>query len=258
MKTATTPSSDSHPISITATPAPPRRGRPRVHANDSAKKAAYRQRKLERKIAAAERANRRLPLRTVCRVVERDLLTEAKNAYLEGKLELALALFEQHEAQGGMAAYDEEIVRQERRTARPVKHNRACRGKSACLCGPLTMSRGMYLTDAPQGCGKLVSGGYDSNKVALISDTHQIEEECGGSQVGESGWSSDGDAKTASENRDEETDCSFMEKRFQDSSWLKCYVAGCIGLPWAILLEPEDYDGSIYYCCDLHCPTRVG
>jgi hypothetical protein len=171
----------SHSNSSGATPAPRRRGRPRVHANDSAKKAAYRQRKLEREIAAVERAANR-HLRKELRPEQRNFLLEAKTLYLEGNLELALEMFEQHESQADMSAYDEEIAREERRAAKPVKHNRACRGKSACLCG-LTMSRGLFLTDAPQGLGKLVSGGYDSNKAALINDVCQTEEDCGGRRV---------------------------------------------------------------------------
>jgi hypothetical protein len=257
MQATLTPSGDSDSISISATPAP-RRGRPRIHKDDSAKKRAYRQRIYERKLAAKRRAKIRAAIRRLRKNrPQRDLLSEAKAAYLEGNHKLALALFEQHEAQAEMAEYDQEIGHEERRAAKPVKHNRACRGKSACLCG-LTMSRGMFLTDAPKGRGKLVSGGYDSEKVALINDLRQIEEECGGSEVGGSGWGSDRDEKFNYKDRDAEGDYTFTKKNFQDSSWLKCYVKGCSRLPWAVLLEPEDYDGSTYYCCDLHLPTRIG
>jgi hypothetical protein len=236
----------------------PRPGRPRVHATDSAKKAAYRQRKFERELAALRRAaSRRLP-KSAPRV-ERDLVAEARAAYLAGDHKLALSLFEQHESQQEMAEYDREVVREKRRAAKPAKHNRSCR-KNACLCG-LTMSRGLFLTDAPKGCGKLVSGGYGSSKVSLVSDAHQseteTEEELGGHHVAPSGWSLVRDNKTDAKKRDSETDSTFMEKHFQDKSWLKCYVAGCSRLPGAVLLEPEDYDGSPYYCCELHLPTRI-
>jgi CRISPR/Cas system-associated endonuclease Cas1 len=102
----TTP--DSLSIFSNSTSAPRRRGRPRVHANDSAKKAAYRQRIYERKIAALRRAAKRRLRRAP---VERDLLSEAKTAYLEGDRELAISLVEQHEAQAEMAAYDHEVAR---------------------------------------------------------------------------------------------------------------------------------------------------
>jgi hypothetical protein len=259
---------DSRSISSVTPSASVRRGRPRIHANDSAKKAAYRQRKFERKLrahrAAATRSLRKNP-------PQRNFLSEVKAAYEEGNLELALSLFEQHKSQEEMDAYDQDIEREERRAAKPVKHNRACRGKNACLCG-LTMSRGLFLTDAPRACGKLVSGGYDATKVATISDLRLMQISLGGVEIEEedgtvaipacgaveaSGWSADRDANTPAKNRDLETAFTFVEKHFQDSSWLKCYVKSCSRLPWGILLEPEDYDGSTYYCCDLHLPTRV-
>jgi hypothetical protein len=37
----------------------------------------------------------------------------------------------------------------------------------------MSMSRGMYLVEAPAGCGKLVTGGYDSKKIEqIVTPTH--------------------------------------------------------------------------------------
>jgi len=168
-------------ISDGAQAAPRRRGRPRVHANDSAKKAAYRQRLFDRQIAAHNRAAARR-LRKESRPVQRDFLLEAKTAYQQGDLDLALSLVEQHESRIQMKEYDEELARDERRAAKPVKHNRACKGENVCLCD-LPMTRGKFLTDAPKSCGELISGGYDSVKAGLINDIRQIEEECGGRRI---------------------------------------------------------------------------
>jgi len=240
---ATTPSGDSLSISGNSAPALRRRGRPRVHADDSAKKAAYRQRIYERKVAALRRASARRLRRAP---VERDLLSEAKTAYLEGDRELALALMEQHETQAEMAAYDQEVARSKRREDKPVKHNRACR-ENACLCD-LTMSRGQFLTDAPRGVGLLVSGGYDIEQVELIYGIREAEEVCGGRRVAASGWGSHRNEDEHWSLRGDETEHALAERHFQDSSQFQCWVARCRRLPWAV----DDQDRHV---CELHKPV---
>lgn len=147
MQATHTPSGDSHSISTCATPAPRPRGRPRVHANDSAKTAAYRARK--------------------------------------------------------------------RALAPPKsKHHRFCRGGNSCLCD-LPMSKGAFLTGAPQGCGELISGGYDSEKAASICDLEQTKEIIGGKRVGPSGCDPDAEREWG----DKETDSTFINKQEFPLEW---------------------------------------
>jgi hypothetical protein len=239
------------------------RGRPRIYKNDSEKKAAYRQRKLDRKLRAHERKTVTQP---------HSLVTQAGIALLAGDQELAATLVEQNESEGDTA-----------QLRRPLKHHKSCR-PNACLCD-LPMSRGEFLRDAPRGCAKLVSGGFGPQEVGLMSDLIQELEECGGSEdtentwpthsaahvvhtgrrVAAKGWSSTSDEDKDAKNRSPESDSTFMEKHFRDSSYLRCYFtwteAGhtkrCTRLPWAVL--PEDYDKPLdrrRYCCDLHTPLR--
>ena len=104
-RSISTPSGDSFSIST------PRRGRPRIHANDSAKTAAYRSR-LRKRCVAGEISPK-------------------------------------------------------------IKHHRHCikekHNLDGCLCGQ-TLSKGLFLTGAPLGCGKILSGDYDSDKINLVGD----------------------------------------------------------------------------------------
>jgi hypothetical protein len=122
MQTANAPSGDSLSISSATTSAPRRRGRPRKHQNDSAKKAAYRARVRVRRLAKERRAYER-KVRAGLIIPQRDYLLEAKEAWLNGDTKLALQLFEQLPSEE-QAAYDWQIAQEERRASKPIKHNR--------------------------------------------------------------------------------------------------------------------------------------
>ena len=119
------------------TPAPRRRGRPRKHfasegrSAASARKAAYRARLREKN----------LPHRPV-RVLSRALFVDGKKVREEHEVKMLPVV--------------------------PTKHLPFCKGANACLCDH-PLSKGAYLTDAPKGCGELVSGGYTGKKVSVIS-----------------------------------------------------------------------------------------
>src|SRR5208282_5048730 len=74
-------------------------------------------------------------------------------------------------------------VRQRRLGAAPedgIRHHKYCTAKLGyCLCD-LPLDKGLYLQDAPKGCGKLQSGGYGNEKLTAISELHQAREIIGG------------------------------------------------------------------------------
>jgi hypothetical protein len=189
MQITISPSCDSHSISSAAQTAP-RRGRPRIHENDSAKKAAYRSRLRLRRLVKVRRAYERKVRAGLIAPSQRDYLAEAKVAWLRGDTELALRLMEQLPSEED-AAYDWQTAHEKRRASQPVKHNRACR-ENACLCD-LALTRGIFLTDAPRGCGLLLSGGYGGEEISLISDARQAESLIGGRRVRPQGHGSGGD-----------------------------------------------------------------
>lgn len=155
MQTVATPSGDSLFISSTAISAPHRRGRPRIHANDSAKTAAYRARVRQRRLESAPDDG--------------------------------------------------------------VKHHRHCTLAKLgyCLCD-LPMDKGMFLTDAPAGCGKLTSGGYDNEKVAQVSDAQVVKEIIGGRRAAPKGHGIGIEDKKWS---DHETDETFVDKQKFPPEW---------------------------------------
>ena len=152
MIATTSPKGDSRSNSITTPSAPLRRGRPKLHADQAARARAYR---------------RRLKLRRACTTKAKaaaawDQLPKAEKAFVEECVQLTQALqtarlnddFEEILRLQGMLEYTQQIERQR------VREERAA--ASGKLDSP---NRGVILHDAPHGCGWLVSGGVDLEKV---------------------------------------------------------------------------------------------
>jgi hypothetical protein len=168
-----TPSGDSLSIST-----PPRRGRPKKHANAAAKAKAYRRRCKSRKLRSLGTTEERAA------AAWEKLSTEEK-AYVQECIALTQQIqsaesnedFEEVLRLRGMLEYTEQIERQRLREARFAA--------SAKLLSP---NQGVLMHDAPHGMGILIS----KDDVAADSDIREAREECGGGhRVAAAGRSSD-------------------------------------------------------------------
>ncbi len=233
-------------LNSNATSAPRRRGRPRIHENDSAKKAAYRARLRVKRDHKEKRTLRRDFSRLFATTKGR----MRTRVYPDGFRSEFLA---------------------------PTPAEQKLLNKILCSLG-LGMTNGEFLKGAPAGCGQLVSGGYGSDKSAYINDKRKgiDEEEEGGQETIEladgrivplkcghrvepEGWGSHKDEQTGSIQSQyagkkrvpaDETDKTFINKTFKDESTLACYVEGCRRLVWGV----RTIKGREVYHCDEHAP----
>jgi len=208
-----------------------RRGRPRKHKDGAARARAYRRRQKFCKLGTT-RAKA---------LAEWNRLSPAQQSYVMECVALTQQLqsaryaqdFERVEQLEEMLAYVEQMERQRRREMKITASRK-----------PGSMSRGLYITDAPHGKGLLVfvvDPAADSNRKAANDDGAG-----GGRRVAPKGWGVHIEQmkhwKLAWEYDD-----TFIGKHFKDSSKLRCYVKGCHRLPWG-----QRADGKVH--CDIHKP----
>jgi hypothetical protein len=131
------------------------------------------------------------------------------------------------------------------------------------------MTRGQFLSGAPTGCGELVSGGYNGEKVSFIlgrrgRDAVELADGCiaplqSGRRVVPKGWGSRRDEATGSirstftkkqKESAGETDLTFIDRHCKDKSELTCYAEGCRRLVSGTRVAA----GREKYHCDLHAP----
>jgi len=139
--------------------------------------------------------------------------------------------FERVEQLEEMLAYVEQMERQRRREMKITASRK-----------PGSMSRGLYITDAPHGKGLLVfvvDPAADSNRKAANDDGAG-----GGRRVAPKGWGVHIEQKKRLE---PESDDTFIARNFKDVSKWRCYAKGCQRLP-----SGQKHDGRLH--CDLHRP----
>jgi hypothetical protein len=115
----------------------------------------------------------------------------------------------------------------------------------------LSMSRGLFLTDAPRGQGLLIIG----LPVVAISDANQVRQMVGGRRVRRTGYGSRFDEEGDARKQPQQSEYQFIEKHFRGGSALRCYRKGCNHLVVGIL--PQDHDkprGRWRFHCFLHSP----
>ena len=211
-------------------PNPKRRGRPRIHANDSAKKAAYRDRKRQREEA-------KKPVRRVLLTGSAAIRIQLHEA-VKGKAskQILTDLAEKLIRAEQMEAFDRETARE---IARDSKVN------------PLSLSRGLFLTDAPQGMGLLIVG----LPTVEIADAQQVRDMVGGRRVRPKGTSPRFQEDVEARSLPVETHAQHFEKQWRDHSNLRCYRLKCKHLVVGIL--PQDHDKPQWkwrFHCYLHSP----
>jgi hypothetical protein len=124
------------------------------------------------------------------------------------------------------------------------------------LCAhKMGVNNGLYLTDAPKGCGVLVSGGYDAHELPQINtDINKEDVQLAdgryvplknGKRVKPKGWGSHQD-----ENLEHDIDEPEWKSEWQDTSELECYQDGCTRLVEGIRTD----HGKEQFHCYLHAP----
>jgi hypothetical protein len=114
-----------------------------------------------------------------------------------------------------------------------------------------SMSRGLFLTDAPQGQGLLIIG----LPVVAISDAKQIRQMVGGRRVRPTGHGPRFHEGSDARKQPIQSEHEFIANNFRDLSSLRCCRKGCRRLVVGIL--PQDHDkprGRWRFHCFLHSP----
>jgi hypothetical protein len=148
------------PIPAPSTPRPA--GRPRLWKDDAHKARIYRLRKLIRdakKVAALKKKQEREEKRAAREAVR---AAAAKLKSAEGKL--VVKVYEHGD--------DEPLVTH---ILRPTSDELKLTNEML-VAAKLGVNNGIYMTEAPQGRGLLVTGGYDSTKVDIVNGMHETDD----------------------------------------------------------------------------------
>src|SRR5712664_1215015 len=188
-----------------------RRGRPRKHKDGAARARAYRFRVKQQRTrikgttyAKAAAVWNRLSPAQQAYVMECVALTQKlQNAYLNKFPEEIERLEE-------MLEYAEQVERQRVREERTAASRK-----------PGSMSRGLYMHDAPHGKGLLIF--VVDPAAARARKIANDDSAGGGRRVGPRGW---GVHIEQQKKLEPEYDDAFIGKHFQDGSRLRCYVKG--------------------------------
>jgi len=81
------------------------------------------------------------------------------------------------------------------------------------------MDLGLFLKDAPAGCGRLTSGGYSNEKIALVSDVQEVKAIIGGRRVAPKGHGIGIEDKKWGDHEADETfvDCQKFPSKWKES-----------------------------------------